>query len=568
LERPVAITMLFLALAFMGVVAYTRLPVQRFPNTSFPTIRVTVSYPGASPEDVETLVTKVIEDAVVGIGGIDRITSDSNQGSSNVQLSFAEGADINVALAEVSRKVSAIRRKLPTGAGDPSIVKGDPSDFPIMNISISADNLDLPTLTDLVSQQIQPTLQSVDGVADVNLVGGANRQIQVRVDPVKLAAYGVSLSQVQTAIASQNVGLPGGQVRTTTEVLNTRTQALAQQPAELANIVINTPTGGGNAATAVQPVHLKEVADVLDTTTFQRSFQRLNGNTSVGLIITKQSGANEIKVAEAVRQAIRKIETSMGRSGLHFEIVNDTSRFTTAALDDVQRDLYLAMLITGLVLLLFLHTLRNTGMVLVAIPTSLLTTFLIMFFLGFSLDIMSLMALALLIGILVDDSIVVLENINRHLGLGKSPWQAAIDGRSEIGLAAIAITATDVVVYTPVAFMAGNIGQLFREFGLAIVAATVLSLLVSFTLTPMLASRLLKEEALEHIKGRGPWAVITRAWEAGFARLRQAYWRLIGAALNVRWLPVLLGAGSVGLAIAFIPLHVLGTEFVPAEDDN
>jgi HAE1 family hydrophobic/amphiphilic exporter-1 len=564
LIRPVAITMVFLALAAMGLVAYTRLPVERFPNISFPSVGVSVSYPGASPEDVEALVTKPLEDAVIGVNGIDTIESTSIQGSSRVQIRFVEGMDVNAAAIDIGRKVNEVRRKLPTGVSDPSITKADVSASPIMNVAISSDTLDMQTLTTLVTDQIEPVVQSVNGVAAVTVVGGLTRQIQVRANPDKLRAYGLSLAQIQSAIANQNVSQPGGTVRTPGSVYNTRTQAQAQKAEDLNSLMI-VPRGG----TTTNGVFLKDVAQVIDTPAFQSSFQRLNGNASIGLVISQQTGVNGLAVADGIHAVLDQLQGSFGQqSGVHFNIVNDQSIFTRAAVDDVQRNLCLAILLTAAVLLVFLHTIRNTLMVLVAIPFSLVSTFLVMFAFGFNLDTMSLMALALLIGILVDDSIVVLENINRHLALGKNPWNAALDGRSEIGLAAIAITLTDVVVYAPVAFMSGNIGQLFREFGLTIVAATLFSLLVSFTLTPMLASRLLKSEALHTITGRGPWAAVTRAWERGFDRLLIGYRWLLGHTLNVRWLPMLVGFGMLGVVIAFIPLHIVGTEFVPLEDDN
>ncbi|SRR5579884_3141733 len=600
LIRPVAISMLFFALAAMGIVAYTRLPVERFPPISFPFVNVFTQWPGAAPEDVESLVTKVIENAVIGINGIDTITSDSNFGSSRVGIRFLEGTDVNQAAIDVGRKVNQVRRRLPADIVDPSISKADVSNFPVMNIAVSSDKLKLPDLTQAVNDNIQPLIQSIPGVADASVSGGATRQIQVRVDTSKLRSYGLSLTQVQNALTNQNVGLPGGPIRTQLQVFNTRTQALAQQPADLNYIVINTPAGGGGIApttatnpanpsgqsasassvglngaanivvgsTSNQAVYLKDVAEVIDTTAFQSTYQRLNGTDAVGISVTIQSGTNSLKLAEDVRKLLDKLQASMAGSGITFRVVNDQTIFTRAAVDDVQRNLYLAILLTAAVLMLFLHTIRNTMMVLVSIPTSLVSTFFVMYILGFNLDTMSLMALALLIGILVDDSIVVLENINRHLGMGEKPWDAALNGRTEIGLAAITITVTDVVVYTPVAFMAGNIGQLFREFGLTIVAATMCSLLVSFTLTPMLASRLLKGEALEHITGSNPWARFTRAWERQFHRVKDGYRGLLERALRVRWLPVAVGFGMLALVISFLPLHILGTEFTPQEDNN
>ena len=576
--RPVAIVMLFAALAAMGVVAYTHLPIDRLPRISFPFVRISVSYPGAAPEDVESLVTKVIEDAVVGVNGINNITSTSVEGNSNVGISFVEGTDVNQAAIDVARKVDQARRLLPTDASDPSIFKADVNAFPVMNIAVSSERLGLQDLYQVVTEEIQPLLQSVNGVADVNVVGGLKRQIQVRVDPVKLQSYGLSLTQVQNALAQQNVALPGGPIRTGKQVFNTRTQALAQKPDDLRSMVVNTQNVGGAAPAANAqvgtaangaPVFLSDVADVIDGNAFQSSYQRFNGRDAVGLVITQQTGVNSIQVSDDIRRTLDQIQASMGaRNGIEFQVVNDQAIFTRAAVEDVQRNLYLAVFLTATVLLLFLHTVRNTLMVLVAIPTSLVSTFFVMYLLGFNLDVMSLMALALLIGILVDDSIVVLENINRHLGMGEPPWEAAMNGRSEIGLAAIAITFTDVVVYAPVAFMSGNIGQLFKEFGLTIVAATLFSLLVSFTLTPMLASRLLKREALEHIEGNNPWARFTRAWERNFSRLAGAYRRLLGWTLDRRWLPVVVGFATLALVISFIPLRIVGQEFIPQEDDN
>src|SRR5919206_105389 len=338
--RPVAIVMMFAALAAMGVVAYTHLPVDRLPKISFPFVRISVAYPGAAPEDVEALVTKPLEDAIVGVNGINTISSTSSEGNASIGISFVEGTDVNQAAIDVSRKVDQARRLLPTDASDPSIFKADTTAFPVMNIAVSSDRLNLKDLYQVASDQIAPL---------------------------------------------------------------------------------------------IQPVFLSDVADVIDGNAFQTNYQRFNGRDAVGLVITQQTGVNSIQVSDDIRKTVAALQGSMGSSnGMQFQIVNDQAVFTRAAVDDVQRNLYIAVFLTAAVLLLFLHTVRNTLMVLVAIPVSLVSTFFIMYLLGFNLDIMSLMALALLIGILVDDSIVVLENINRHLALGEAPWEAAMNGRSEI----------------------------------------------------------------------------------------------------------------------------------------
>jgi len=315
LRRPVTVIMFFCALAAMGLLAFSRLPIQRFPTISFPSVSITVVYPGASPQDVEALVTKPLENAVIGINGIDSIESTSVQGRSRLQLNFVEGVDVNAAAIDVGRKVNEVRGKLPAAAQAPSISKADVNAAPIMNIAFSSETLDLVTLTTVITEQIQPVIQSINGVADVSITGGATRQIQVRVDPAKLRAYGLSLQQVQNALANQNVGLPGGTIRTDSLVFNTRTLALAQQASQLGSIIINAPAGtapntpipGGTG------LRLRDVAEVLDTNAFQATFQRLNARQAVGLSISQQSGANGVKISDDVRTTLDKLQASMGK---------------------------------------------------------------------------------------------------------------------------------------------------------------------------------------------------------------------------------------------------------------
>jgi HAE1 family hydrophobic/amphiphilic exporter-1 len=338
--------------------------------------------------------------------------------------------------------------------------------------------------------------------------------------------------------------------------LSVRVLGNARSPEDLGNIVVTTTASG--------PVYLRNIAEIVPGYKRQISRLRYNGEEAVGISVVKQSDANTIEVADGVRAALTRIERSLPRD-VRLVVTNDNSRFVRRSLEAIEKDLNLAILLTGVVLLLFLHTWRNTVIVMLAIPTSLIATFLAMYILGFSLNLMSMMALAMMIGILVDDSIVVLENIHRHLAMGEAPREAALKGRNEIGLAAIAITLADVIVYLPVAFMQGNIGRLFREYGLTVAAAALFSLFVSFTLTPMLASRWLKSSQEEP---RGLWGRFTRSWERAFDLLRDGYGRVLSRSLAVRPLIVLVGVASVVIALAFIPLRLLGTEYVPAEDDG
>jgi HAE1 family hydrophobic/amphiphilic exporter-1 len=469
-------------------------------------------------------------------------------------VQLADGTDPNQAALEVERRVAAIRNRLPTDAGDPRVNKADPDAQPIMNVGITGGAL--ADLFQVANDDFVPTLQSVPGVASVNISGGLQKEIQVQVDYAKLAGYGITLAQLNTALTNANVNAPAGSLDQGAQTINVRSLGGFRNVNDLANMVITQTTAGG-------PILLRDVATVGEGYKKQTQLQRLNGRDAVGLSIVKQSDANALQVADDVRKALAKLQPLLPGDA-QIVITNDTSVFTRASLDAIQHDLLLSVLLVGAVMLLFLHAWRHTLIVLLAIPTSLISTFLVMYALGFSLNIMSLMALALMIGILVDDSIVVLENIHRHLQLGENPFTAALNGRGEIGMAAIAITLADVVVYTPVAFVSGTLGQLFRQYGLTIVAATLFSLLISFTLTPMLASRWLKHEEA----GTGPLPRFGRWWDERFDRLGRLVARTVPTAVRARWLILGLSLAVVVAVGALVPLNVIGTEYAPQEDDN
>jgi hydrophobic/amphiphilic exporter-1 (mainly G- bacteria), HAE1 family len=552
--RPLTVLMGLLGLVIMGAVSYTFLKVDRLPPISIPFVSVAVSYPGATAQDVELLVSEPIENAVAGMSGVASITSTSSEGSSNVNVQLADGTDANTAALEVERRVASIRNRLPADAGDPRVNKADPNAFPIMNVALTGGSLD--ALFQVANDQFVPTLQSIPGVASVNISGGLQREIQIRVDYAKLAAYQVTVQQLSTAITNANVNAPVGSLQQGATTLNVRELGAPRSVNDLANLVVAQTTGG--------PILLHDVATVSETYKTQTQLQRLNGQEAVGLSIVKQSDANALQVADNVRVGLRKLQALLP-SDTQILITNDTSVFTRASLDAIQHDLLLSVLLVGGVMLLFLHAWRHTVIVLLAIPTSLVSTFLVMYALGFSLNIMSLMALALMIGILVDDSIVVLENIHRHLQLGENPFTAALNGRGEIGLAAIAITMADVVVYTPIAFVSGILGQLFRQYGLTIVAATLFSLLISFTLTPMLASRWLRHSERE---SNGPLARFGRWWDRGFDRVGRGVAATVPTAVRLRWLILLLSALVVAGAVSMVPLGLIPAEYAPDEDDN
>lgn len=553
--RPLTVLMGLLGLVIMGGVSYTFLKVDRLPPISIPFVSVNVTYTGATAQDVEQLITQPIENAVAGMSGVNSITSTSSEGSSSVNVQLADGTDANTAALEVERRVSAIRNRLPQDAGDPRVNKADPNAFPVMNVALTGGSLD--ALFQVANDQFVPALQSVNGVASVNISGGLQREVQVKVDYAKLAAYQLTVAQLSTALQNANVNAPVGSLQQGAQTLNVRELGAFRSVDDLANQVIAQTTGG--------PILLRDVATVRETYKTQTQLQRLNGQEAVGLSIVKQSDANALQVADNVRVALRKLQTLLPGDA-QILITNDTSVFTRASLDAIQHDLLLSVLLVAAVMLLFLHAWRHTVIVLLAIPTSLISTFLVMYIFGFSLNIMSLMALALMIGILVDDSIVVLENIHRHLQLGENPHQAALTGRGEIGMAAIAITMADVVVYTPIAFISGILGQLFRQYGLTIVAATLFSLLISFTLTPMLASRWLRHEEPGEAKGRV--ARFGRWWDFHFDRLGRAVGAVVPSAVRLRWVVMLASVVLVAAVVAMVPLGLIPTEYAPDEDDG
>ncbi|MCA1644101.1 MAG: efflux RND transporter permease subunit [Chloroflexi bacterium] len=555
--RPLTVLMGLLGLVIMGGVSYTFLKIDRLPPISIPFVSVSMAYTGATAQDVELLITEPIENAVSGMSGVNSITSTSSEGSANVNVQLTDGTDATQAALEVERRVNAVRSRLPADASDPRVNKADPSAQPIMEVALTGGKPD--QLFQVANDQFVPALTSVPGVAAINISGGQQLEVQVRVDYAKLAAYGVTLAQVTTAMTAANVDAPIGSLDQGVSTLNVRSLGSFQTIDDLAHLVVTQTTTGG-------PVLLSDLASVQLAYKLQTQLQRLNGDDAVGLQIVKQSDANALQVADQVRVALAKLQKLLP-SGSQVVITNDTSVFTRASLDAIQHDLLLSVLLVGAVMMLFLHAWRHTVIVLLAIPTSLVSTFLIMYIMGFSLNIMSLMALALMIGILVDDSIVVLENIHRHLHLGENPHQAALTGRSEIGMAAIAITMADVVVYTPLAFISGVLGQLFRQYGLTVVAATLFSLLISFTLTPMLASRWLSfNEAQQNSKS--PVGRFGRWWDEHFDALGRVVGRMVPFSVRARWLIVLVSIAMVVGAVALVPLGFIGSEYAPQEDDN
>jgi HAE1 family hydrophobic/amphiphilic exporter-1 len=567
--------MIILALVIMGFRAFTFMPLDSFPKVDFPFVTVVTVFPGASPEDVEDLVVKPIEDAVAGIAGIDQLTSRSTEGLGVVIIAFAEGVDSNQAAIDVERQVGTIRNQLPEEAEDPTITKADINAIPIMAITLNGPQ-NQEVLFDLADEDLKTRLQAIDGVASVSIAGGREREVQINADPAKLAAYSLPFNDIQQAVSANNVTFPAGSLDEGRQKTSIRSVGEFQSVEEIENVVVKDENGS--------LVYLRDVATVKAGLKDLEQILRFNGLDAVSISVSKTSDANTVEVADGVRRTIEEFQSDLP-AGAELTIVLDNSEFIRESVAAVEEDLILAILITGVVMLVFLHTIRSTFIVLLAIPTCIISSFLVMWILDFSLNQLTLMALTLVIGILVDDSIVVIENIERHLRMKKSPRQAAIDGRSEIGLAAITITLVDVVIYVPVAFTSGIIGQFFFSYGITIAVTTLASLFVAFTLTPMLAAFWMKDESQPEQEPRGLgkvfsfiffpitwlWQGFIRLWEAGFDGLANLYAHTLRFFLHnflTQLLAVIIAAVALAAGIYLVVGGFVGSEFFPQQDDG
>lgn len=551
IRRPITIVMILGFFVLAGVVAFTKIPVRRLPNVNFPFLRVTITDPGASAPTVSRSVTVAVENALASQSGLVSMQGTSSAGRSVVALQYVGGTNVNRVAPTVSLALAKIARRLPSAASSPTIQIKNPNALPMMNVAIYG-HLATSQLNNLVSTTVLPAIEEIPGVASANLVGGRVSAINVVVHQSALNSYGLSLNQVVAALKNQNASVTGGTASVGQQTMPAKTSGAYRSMTALSSLPIASRQGS--------TIFLQNVATIGAGLESSTSHAQLDGSPAVGLVVTAASTANTLAVDQAVRQTLTTLSQNFP-SGVHATVTGDITNYTHAALNNVEWDLFIGIFMAGLVLLLFLHRLRNTLIVMAAIPVSLVSTIAVMYFMGFSLDLISLMALSLLIGILVDDSIVVLENIHRHRQLGEGPIESAINGRMEIGAAAVAITLTDVVVYAPIAFLSGNVGQLFHEFGLTIVAATLFSLLVSYTLTPMLAAHWGKVD--------NPAPSRFEEWfTRGFERLRFRYRRVILWSLSHRFGIFTISVAALVGSIIMVTSHVLPTTFVPREDNG
>ncbi len=555
IKRPLLITVFFVTLILFGFISYKQLNYNLLPKFEANVIMVQTVYRGASSDEIQNVVTKPIEEAISAIEGVDKISSTSSEGVSIVTIQLKSGINTLDAQRDAERKINQIKSTLPDDADDPVVNRFNTDEIPVLRISASA-NMSEPELYDLIDQKIKPVLSNVAGVGTVRLIGGSEREIQVNLDNTKLQAYSISSAQINQMIANSNSSFPAGSVLSENNRVSIRLDAKLVKVDELRNLIIRQNVDGSR-------VLLQDLASITDGQTEAKTLNRNNGQAGIGIEIVKQADANAVDVSKSVKETLKNIKATYASKGFNYDIAADQSIYTLASADAVVHDLFLAIAIVAAVMLFFLHSFRSSLFVLVSIPSAMIPTFILMYVFGFSLNLMTLMGLSLVVGILVDDSIVVLENIYRYLEMGRNKVQAAIEGRQEIGFTTLAITLVDVVVFLPLSMSGGLIGNILREFSLVVVFSTLMSLLVSFTLTPLLASRWGKIEVLSK---KSLWGRINLAFERFLTGLQTDYGKMLGWALNhKRWVLIVILAMFVG-SVSLLPAGFIGTAFAGSGD--
>ncbi|MEW6066224.1 MAG: efflux RND transporter permease subunit [Bacillota bacterium] len=556
-RRPAMMTMVILFFVVLGLYTFGKIGVELYPAVNTPYVSVSVSYPGAGAEEIETQIIKPLEDSLSSLGQLKNIMSTATTGRGTVILEFDLSVDADEVAIDVQKNVDNIRRRLPDGADDPVVIKRDINDSPVMTLSLGRPGARNETY-DMANDIVKERLQRVKGVSEISIIGGMQREIQIEVDKSKMEGYGLTLNQVVSRLDAENLNEPTGRLDRPEGEYNVRVLGQFQSIQEIKQIQIPSPSG--------YAVPLEAIASVNDSFKEVRQVSRINGKEAVGIQIYKQSDASVTEVGDAVKEKLEEVKKELP-TDCELLITNDSSDFVHRSLKGTWMNILEGIITTGLVLFIFLRQWRSTAIVMLAIPTSLLATVMMMYFAGFTFNMMSLMGLALCIGILVDDSIVVLENIHRHMKMGKTPWQAAIDGRKEIGMAAIAITLSDVVVFMPVAFMGGMVGQFFRQFGLTVVFATLFSLFVSFTLAPMMASRLYRQSEKEDTRQSIARAIWQKTIPLG-EKAKDLYHRMLMWSLSNRKKVLVGSLAAFVLSLTSIPLGLVGMEFMPRSDQG
>jgi multidrug efflux pump len=547
IRRPVFATVLSLLIVLIGAVSFDRLTVREYPKIDEPVVSVTTVFTGASSEVMESQVTKVLEDSLAGIEGVDVITSSSRQERSQISVRFALTRDADSAAADVRDKVTRVRQRLPQGIDEPVIAKVEADAFPVIFLAMSSDTHSSLQLSEMANTLVKPVLQTAKGAADVVVQGERKFSMRIWVDPDKLAAYRLTIQDLEDALRRSNLEVPAGRIESRLREFNVTAATDLQRPQDFAQVVIRTVNG--------LPIRIADVARVQQGPVDERSSVRLNGRDAIGVGVIRQATANPLELSKGVRQLMVKVQRDLP-PGVMIEVANDNSVFIDRSIKGVFITIVEASVLVALVIFVFLRTFRASIIPLLTIPVALIGSFALMALAGFSINTLTLLALVLAIGLVVDDAIVMLENIYRHIEDGMAPFQAAIRGAREVGFAIVAMTMTLVAVYAPLAFAPGRTGRLFTEFALALAGAVVVSGIVALTLSPMLSSVLLRHNP------KPSW--FDRGMESVLQAITRGYNHTLNWTLRHRWVVLLVMVGS-----GFVSWFVLGDlkrELSPVED--
>ncbi|MBR9832871.1 efflux RND transporter permease subunit [bacterium] len=556
IKRPSIIIVFFTMLILGGVFSYKQLGYELIPKFETNVISVATIYPGASPSEIENTVTKKIEDAIASLENIKKIDSKSYESLSIVSITLTSEADVDISMNDAQRKINAILADLPEDADPPSLSKFSLSDLPIITLG-AYGKMDEAAFYDLIDKKVSPVLSRVNGVAQVNIIGGQEREIQVNLDATKLQAYGLSIPQVQQMILASNLDFPTGNIQTREQKILIRLAGKYKDVDELRNLIV---LDNGDVQ-----VRLKDLADVQDTQKDAEKIARVDQKSAIILQIVKQSDANAVAVSEDVLKTIATLENDYKSNELKLEIAKNSTNFTLEAADSVIHDLLIAVILVAFVMLFFLHSIRNSLIVMVSIPASLIATFIGIYLFGYTLNLMSLLALSLVVGILVDDAIVVLENIYRHMEMGKNKVRASYDGTAEIGATVTSITLVIVVVFLPIAMSSGLVSKIITQFCVTVIIATLLSLVTSFTLIPWLSSRYGK---LEHITGKTLFGRIILAFESQLTKFTNWVSGLLTWCLDHYKSSLAVVLVIFFSSIALLPAGFIGGEFFARSDSG
>ncbi len=554
-KRPTLVIVVFIALTLFGLLSYFSLNYELLPKFSPGVISISTIYPGASPGEVENTVTKKLEDAVATLENVKKLDAVSYESLSLITITLTDNADVDQLLNDAQRKVNAIVSDLPEDATTPSLAKFSLDDLPIITMAATA-KIDEAAFFDLMDKKVQPVLSRVNGVAQVNLIGGQEREIQVNLDASRLEAYGLTILQVQQTILASNLDFPTGSVKSDDQDILVRLAGKYKSVDELRNLVVATSDKGAQ-------VRLKDVADVQDAQKDVEKIARVDRNSALAVKIIKQSDANAVEVSKAVKKILASLHEEYKTEGLHIAIASDGSDYTLASANAVVIDLVLAIVLVAAIMLLFLHSFRNAMIVMIAIPASLIATFIGMSFMGFSLNLMSLIALSLVVGILVDDAIVVIENIYRHMEMGKNKVRASLDGAKEIGFTVISITLVIIVVFLPISLSSSLVAKILREFCLVVVIAVSLSLITSFTLVPLMTSRFGR---LEHITGKNVFGKFILWFERQIAAFTKWVGEFLQWCLGHKLITMIVITGMLVGSFSLISNKFIASEFMPMGD--